>query len=281
MTNKASTIFDKINPDLLIHCYSITTNTEKINKKFVDMKFENKQDRLIIYKTYTKLMLSKCMREKGYNGLQGWVGDLGGKLRTSGGNCNFNKKLIQIAGWMIESDITKFEDLYNTILHEIAHANAWIKHKDRTHGPVWIEEARLIGCTGDRCLPKKYTVYLSESSIYKCRHPSDKCICVKSGTKQMLTMFSKKIPKLVCKKHNAQFDYIETKPYDPDHYKKTKILQDFAKQHGLKTSFEFGSGSGSGSESDDVIVVDDGDIIEIDYNGDVYSVEPDMCLKYD
>jgi hypothetical protein len=278
-TAKAEKILDRLDPNLLLNCYSTVTKLDKIHEHFTKMRFERKEDRIRIYNVYVSLMLPKCMKEKGYGSLSDWRGSTGGKLRTSGGNCAYGKKLIQIADWMIESDITKFEDLRETILHEIAHANAWLKHRENGHGSIWVREARLIGCTGDRCLPKKYCAVLYESAIYKCRHPDDKCICVKTGSKQALTIFSKKMPTLVCKKHRIQFDYIETKPYEVQAPEKTQKLEEFRKQHGLKGLYGFGTDDDPIDK--EFVIVEDGDVIEVDEEGDVYSVEPEICLKYD
>jgi predicted SprT family Zn-dependent metalloprotease len=261
-------ILDKLDTDTLLNCYLSISKPDQIHRHFEKMTFDPSEmdQRIRIYNIYVKLMLNKCMKEKGHGGLIGWTGTTGGKLRTSGGNCSFQKKLIQIADWMIESDVTKFEDLRDTILHEIAHANTWLKHGVSGHGPKWNMEAKLIGCTGQRCLPKKYLAAVYESAIYKCRHPSDKCICVKTGSKQSLNMFSKKMPKLVCKKHKAPFDYIETKAYKPK---------------GLSSSFGNEKQKESVHQSEQIIVVEDGDVIEVGQDGEVYSMEPDICLKYD
>lgn len=37
--------------------------------------------------------------------------------------------------------------LEDTMLHEMAHAEAWIRHGHRGHGPVWRQIARRVGCT--------------------------------------------------------------------------------------------------------------------------------------
>lgn len=252
------TSLDKIDPELLLKCYSIVTNSNKIHDKFIKIKFEEKKDRIKIYNAYTMMMLHKYMKEKGFEELSKWTCSLGGRLRTAGGNCNFNKRHIQIADWFIESEITKFEDIRETILHEIAHANAWLKHKESKHGPLWVKEAKLIGCTGNRCLPKKYSGILFESAVYKCMNLSDKCICIKTGSKQSLSMYSKKIPTLVCIKHRLKFDYIETRPYVPP-----------------------GEHSFGNNYNDNIVLIDDGEVIEIGSNGDIISLEPDVCIKYD
>jgi predicted SprT family Zn-dependent metalloprotease len=263
MSRPLPPIINKLDPNMLLKCYYNVTRSEKIHDHFNRMEFESKEDRLKIYKVYVNMMLGKCMKEKGYEGLDGWTGTTGGKLRTSGGNCTFSKKLIQIADWMIESDITKFDDIKETILHEIAHANSWLKYGVKDHGPVWIREARLIGCTGDRCLPKKYTALLMECVVYKCKYPSNKCLCIKTGSKQSINNFSRKMPNLVCKNHRVPFDYIETTSFDPE-FK----IEDFKKRYSFGNKNEF-------------IEIDDGEVIEVDKDGDVYTVDPNICLKYD
>ncbi len=261
-------ILDTIDPTILLKCYSTTTSSDKIHQKFVQMEFEKKEDRIRIYNVYVNMMLLKCMEEKGFNGLSGWkgyVGEMPKGYKRTGGACFFMEEYIKIANWIIESDITKFEDLKNTILHEIAHANAWLKYRESKHGPKWKQEARRIGCTGDRCLPKKYGAEWFESTVYKCKHPSDKCICIKSGTKRALTMFSNKIPKMVCKKHMVTFDYVETKEYDPD---------DDSNWWNNLSGYSFGS-------NEKFVLVEDGEVIDIDSDGDIVSIEPDICILYD
>lgn len=270
-------VLERLHPDLLMKCYSKVTKPEIMHKHFNGMQFEKKEDRIRIYQIYVSLMLPRCMAEKGHGGLTDWKGSTGGRLKTSGGNCNYRSKLIQIADWMIESDITKFEDLRETILHEIAHANAWLKHKENGHGAMWIREAKLIGCTGLRCMPDKFIAAVAESAVYKCRYASDKCICVKTGSKKALTMFSKKMPTLVCKKHRVPFDLVEIKPYEPNAHEKLKKLEEFRKQQGLH-GLSFGNES-FGNKN--IIEVDDGDVIEVDEDGEIYYAEPDVCLKYD
>jgi hypothetical protein len=268
-------IFDRLDPDLLMKCYSKVTKPEKIHAHFNKMIYSQKEDRVQIYQTYVSLMLPKCMAEKGHGGLQGWKGTTGGRLRTSGGNCNYRSKLIQIADWMIESDITKFDDLHETILHEIAHANAWLRHGEGGHGPIWQREAKLIGCTGLRCMPNKFIAAVAESAIYKCKSLTDKCIVVKSGSKKALTMFSKKakMPTFICKKHRLQLDFIEIKAYEPKAQEKLQKLEQFRQQHGI-SGLSFGN-------NNEVVEVEDGDVIDVDEDGEVSYAEPEICLKYD
>jgi hypothetical protein len=41
--------------------------------------------------------------------------------------------------------------LEETLLHEMAHAEAWLVHGDRGHGPVWRTIARRVGCEARAC----------------------------------------------------------------------------------------------------------------------------------
>lgn len=41
--------------------------------------------------------------------------------------------------------------LEETLLHEMAHAEAWLLHGDRGHGPVWRAIARRVGCEARAC----------------------------------------------------------------------------------------------------------------------------------
>jgi hypothetical protein len=61
------------------------------------------------------------------------------------GLCSYAKKEIQLSQVMFVETV-KYEDVKNTILHEIAHALT-PGHK---HGPVWRMKCREIGCSDDR-----------------------------------------------------------------------------------------------------------------------------------
>jgi hypothetical protein len=37
--------------------------------------------------------------------------------------------------------------LLDTLLHEMAHAEAWLRHGHQRHGPIWRKIARRVGCT--------------------------------------------------------------------------------------------------------------------------------------
>jgi hypothetical protein len=89
-------------------------------------------------------------------------------------------------------------------------------------------------------------------------------------------MFSKKMPTLVCKKHRLQLEFVEIKAYEPKAQEKLQKLEQFRQQHGLD-----GLGGRSFENNKKVVVVEDGDVIEIDEDEEVRYAEPEMCLKYD
>jgi predicted SprT family Zn-dependent metalloprotease len=41
--------------------------------------------------------------------------------------------------------------LRDTLLHEMAHAEAWLVHGERGHGPQWRRIARRLGCVPRAC----------------------------------------------------------------------------------------------------------------------------------
>ena len=65
------------------------------------------------------------------------------------GRCHFLKKKITLSKWYAE--LNDEEEIEDTILHEIAHALAWINNKCRGHGKVWKDWARKVGANPQRC----------------------------------------------------------------------------------------------------------------------------------
>jgi len=85
--------------------------------------------------------------------LKGWTLSLN-KGRRQAGCCHYFKKLITVSRFHLDkSDLI---EVFNTLLHEIAHA---IAGRDAGHGPEWKSIARSIGCSGDRC----HTLTFSEA----------------------------------------------------------------------------------------------------------------------
>ena len=71
------------------------------------------------------------------------------KRKSALGVCNYTKKTIYLSEYFlgrVEADETK-----DTILHEIAHALADIRHGHRRHGLEWKKVCREIGAKPVRC----------------------------------------------------------------------------------------------------------------------------------
>lgn len=66
------------------------------------------------------------------------------------GLCNEKRKTIYLS--KILTPQMKYEDVKDTILHEIAHALVGIRHG---HNSIWRAKAISIGCNGQRCTSEK------------------------------------------------------------------------------------------------------------------------------
>ena len=65
------------------------------------------------------------------------------------GRCHYTTKMIALSKWYVqENEEGEIED---TILHEIAHALAWINDRFTGHGKIWKDWARRIGANPKRC----------------------------------------------------------------------------------------------------------------------------------
>jgi hypothetical protein len=89
----ADKVFDRLDPNLLLKCYSKVTKSDKIHQHFNKMKFEKKEDRILIYQIYVSVMLPKCMEEKGHKGLKEWLGTNGSSLKTFWGKLQLQKTI--------------------------------------------------------------------------------------------------------------------------------------------------------------------------------------------
>jgi len=83
------------------------------------------------------------------------------------GQCFYVSKIIKLSKTYVE--LNNFNNVYDTILHEIAHALAWKKGNDDGHGQYWKAICKNIGCSGKR---------LRTGSIkaeYKHNYQCEKC----------------------------------------------------------------------------------------------------------
>ena len=61
------------------------------------------------------------------------------------GVCRLLEKSITISIHFVRANLETPHEIRDTILHEIAHALAWTRHGERTHGPRWKQICREIG----------------------------------------------------------------------------------------------------------------------------------------
>lgn len=79
--------------------------------------------------------------------LPGWRFDLDNAKRRAGA-CFHRRRIITLSKWYIAMNLDKFDDLRDTILHEIAHGLAGSKAH---HGPEWKKVCVKIGARPERC----------------------------------------------------------------------------------------------------------------------------------
>lgn len=67
------------------------------------------------------------------------------------GCCKMQQRRISLSRYYAETYATKEpEQLWRTLLHELAHALAWVHHQSRGHGPVWKRYCAALGIPGER-----------------------------------------------------------------------------------------------------------------------------------
>ena len=67
------------------------------------------------------------------------------RARRRLGVCRLLEKSISLSVHFVRANLEAPHEIRDTILHEIAHALAWTRHGERTHGPRWKQICREIG----------------------------------------------------------------------------------------------------------------------------------------
>lgn len=70
------------------------------------------------------------------------------------GLCHYGKKIISLSKPICLNNLNKFEDIRNTLLHEMAHAfcvRIYGRQAGRGHCHKWRSIARQLGDSGERC----------------------------------------------------------------------------------------------------------------------------------
>lgn len=103
----------------------------------------------------TALAFIKAKTLMSKHGLDGWK--LTFDRRKKGfGYCCKNTKTICLSSVLTE--LNDEEQVTDTILHEIAHALDWIRHKEWGHGPTWKCICIELGCRPEQFFTEKNVV---------------------------------------------------------------------------------------------------------------------------
>ena len=73
--------------------------------------------------------------------------------RRMAGRCWYNKRMITLSTYVMARRTP--EETFNTILHELAHALAWVAYRENGHGPMWRKIHIALGGDGKRCFEFK------------------------------------------------------------------------------------------------------------------------------
>lgn len=256
----------------LMKCYSHVNSVGDIHRHFYEMTIHTEQDRIAANYCYALALLPKLMSERGYNGLLEWkysISDI-----HKGGLCRSSKKTIIVSEWFLEDPVTKFEDIYDLILHEIAHANMWHKLRDVSHDIDWKHEVLSIGGSARECMPEKYYMATEknfDTIVYNCGHVIDKCVCVLVIRKSKLEQFMDRGrgPKFICIKHQSPFEISEVRGYVKG--------DDKRKQIGGFSKRLFGTRMG---KVNGVYHIEDGELLE-EVGNTISKFNPHECILYD
>ena len=115
-----------------------------------DLSIKNKQPK--DFESFIKF-LNLARSEMDKNGLVEWKLDLD-HAKVRAGACFFKEKKISFSRNFIKN--SNESEIYDTILHEIAHALVGPKYG---HGIVWKNMAKRLGCSAKRCHTLEFSNY--------------------------------------------------------------------------------------------------------------------------
>ena len=119
-----------------------------INQGNLSKKYKPPKD-LEIFREFINLARSEMDK----NGLLDWKLDLD-HAKVRAGACFFREKKISFSRNFIKN--SNESEIYDTILHEIAHALVGPKHG---HDIVWKNMAKKLGCSAKRCHTLEFSNY--------------------------------------------------------------------------------------------------------------------------
>ena len=88
--------------------------------------------------------------------------------KTSVGGCIAGRKILELSRHYAQ--LNSEDDMLDTMLHEIAHALAYLKYGRRVgHDYRWVQIARAIGSIGERTAESKNLNRPKARFVYKCK----------------------------------------------------------------------------------------------------------------
>ena len=155
-----------------------------INQGNLSKKYKPPKD-LEFFREFINLARSEMDK----NGLLDWKLDLD-HAKVRAGACFFREKKISFSRNFIKN--SKESEIYDTILHEIAHALVGPKHG---HDIVWKKMAKKLGCSAKRCHTLEFSDY---KWIRYCKN-----FCWEQKThRRKLNLICRKCGASVCYKRN-------------------------------------------------------------------------------
>ena len=119
-----------------------------VNQDHLSKKYKPPKD-LEFFREFINLARSEMDK----NGLLDWKLDLD-HAKVRAGACFFKEKKISFSRNFIKN--SNESEIYDTILHEIAHALVGPKHG---HDIVWKKMAKKLGCSAKRCHTLEFSDY--------------------------------------------------------------------------------------------------------------------------
>ena len=90
------------------------------------------------------------------------------RAKRTKGQCWYIQKVIKLSKSYVE--LNSFQVVYNTILHEIAHALTYKKYNVLGHNRIWKKVCYEIGCNGERINKDAINEYNYFYKCQKCGH---------------------------------------------------------------------------------------------------------------
>lgn len=87
-------------------------------------------------------------------GLQEWRFEWDRAVRRLG-CCKMSKRVVSLSRYFVDAYLARDpKQVRTTVLHELAHALAWVHHRERGHGDAWRYWCAALGIPGEKSASK-------------------------------------------------------------------------------------------------------------------------------